>query len=109
VGGVWDFSGLEKPSAGGSMISPDDKEAITQIARRYQVTRMLVFGSSADPTREGRDIDLAVEGIPPEEFFRFYGDLLFSLSRPVDLIDLSRDNKLTRIVRREGILLYEFS
>jgi predicted nucleotidyltransferase len=91
------------------MISPKDKEALTQIAQRYQMTRLLVFGSSADPTREGRDIDLAVEGLPPGEFFRFYGDLLFSLSKPVDLIDLSRDDKFTRIVRREGIPLHDFS
>ena len=91
------------------MISPKDKEAITRIAQGYKVTRLLVFGSSADPTREGRDIDLAAEGLPPGEFFRFYGDLLFSLSKPVDLVDLSRDDKFTRIVRREGIPLYGLS
>mgnify|MGYP000179822398 FL=1 len=81
------------------MIPAKDREAITQLAVRYQVTRLLLFGSSTDPTREARDIDLAVEGLPPEEFFHFYGDLLFSVSKPVDLIDLSQDSKFTRIVR----------
>jgi len=28
---------------------------------------------------------------------------LFSLSRPVDLIDLSRDTRFNRMVRREGV------
>ena len=91
------------------MISPEDKEAIIQLAQRYQITRLLLFGSCADPLREGRDIDLAVEGLSPGAFFQFYGDLLFSVSKSVDLIDLAQENKFTRIVRREGIPLYDFS
>jgi len=91
------------------MIPAKDRETITQLAARYQVTRLLLFGSGTDPTREARDIDLAVEGLPPEEFFHFYGDLLFSVSKPVDLIDLSQDSKFTRIIRREGLPLYDRS
>jgi predicted nucleotidyltransferase len=88
------------------MISEEDKSAIAALAERYGVKRVLLFGSSAHPLRTGRDIDVAVEGLPPAEFFRFYGDLLFSVSRPVDLIDLSRDDWFTRLIRREGIPLY---
>ena len=76
------------------------------IARRYDVRGVLLFGSSADPNREANDIDLAVEGIVPERFFSFYGDLLFALSKPVDLIELSKDTKFNRLVYREGIRLY---
>lgn len=64
-------------------------------------------GQTRRSIREGRDIDLAVEGLAPEEFFRFYGDLLFSLSKPVDLVDLSQDSKFTRLIRREGLPLYD--
>ena len=67
---------------------------------------MLLFGSSADPDREAKDIDLAVEGVAPADFFAFYGELLFSLSKPVDLIDLSTDSKFVRLVRKEGIPVY---
>jgi len=88
------------------MISEKDKATIANISAQYKVGRVLVFGTSAEQAREGQDIDLAVEGIRPEDFFRFYGDLLFSLSRPVDLIDLSSKSKFTEIVRREGIPLY---
>jgi predicted nucleotidyltransferase len=88
------------------MISEKDKKAIVALAIRYEVTRILLFGSNADSLHEGRDIDLAVEGLPPSEFFKFYGDLLFSLSKPVDLIDLSQESKFTRIVRQEGIPIY---
>ena len=89
------------------MILDQDREAITRLAEHYSITRLLLFGSSIDPTREGRDIDLAVEGLPPQDFFRFYGDLLFSVSKPVDLIDLSQNSKLTRQIRKEGLPLYE--
>ena len=88
------------------MISEQDKATIVDIARRYGVRGILLFGSSADPKREADDIDVAVEGIVPERFFSFYGDLLFSLSKPVDLIDLSSDTKFNRLVYREGIRLY---
>ena len=88
------------------MISEQDKAIITDIARRYDVGGVLLFGSGADPKIEADDIDLAVEGIVPEKFFNFYGDLLFSLSKPVDLIDLSKDSKFNRLVYREGMRLY---
>jgi predicted nucleotidyltransferase len=88
------------------MISEQDKAAIVEIARRYGVKGLILFGSSADPGVEANDIDLAVEGVVPEKFFSFYGDLLFSLSKPVDLVDLSSDTKFNRLVYREGIRLY---
>jgi predicted nucleotidyltransferase len=88
------------------MISEQDKVKIVEIARQYGVKGILLFGSSADPDREANDVDLAVEGILPERFFSFYGDLLFSLSKPVGLVDLSRNTKFNRLVYREGIRLY---
>lgn len=88
------------------MISEQDKAIITDIARRYGAREVLLLGSSADPSREANDIDLAVEGIAPERFFSFYGDLLFGLSKPVDLIDLSNNTKFNRLVYQEGIRVY---
>lgn len=88
------------------MISIRDESAIAELAEHYRVKRVLVFGSGADSQREAHDIDLAVEGLPPEEFFRFYGDLIFALSKPVDLIDLSEDSKFHRLVRQEGVAVY---
>ena len=88
------------------MISEQDKAIIVDIARKYNVSQVLLFGSGTDSAKKVNDIDLAVEGINPAEFFDFYGDLLFSLSKPVDLIDLSNRNKFSRLVYREGIRLY---
>ena len=88
------------------MISPKDKTKILEIARRYNAKRVLLFGSSADPQKEANDIDLGVDGIPAGNFFKFYGDIIFSVSKPVDLVDLSRKSKFVQMIHREGVLLY---
>ena len=54
------------------MLSSDDKSAILRVSKRYKMSRLLLFGSSASPVKEGNDIDLAVEGIAPADFFLFY-------------------------------------
>ncbi len=59
------------------MISEEDRLAIAELAGRYGARRVLAFGSSADSSVEGRDIDVAVEGVPQSEFFSFFGDLIF--------------------------------
>ena len=88
------------------MISEKDKEIIRELSEKYHVKRVLLFGSSLDPLKEGRDIDLAVDGIEPREFFKYYGDLMLSLSKPVDLIDLSDESKFAILVKEEGIPIY---
>lgn len=88
------------------MISETDKKIIREISRKYHVGRVLLFGSSISRDKESRDIDLAVEGISPRDFFSFYGDLMLSLSKPVDVIDLSQKSKFVSIVREEGVPLY---
>ena len=85
------------------MISEKDKQVIKEISHKYNAGRVLLFGSSLSPTKESRDIDLGVEGISAEDFFRFYGDLIFALSKPVDIVDLSGDSKFIRIIGKEGV------
>jgi uncharacterized protein len=88
------------------MLTARDRTRIEEIAKRYDVDRVLLFGSSAADEGEARDIDLAVEGLAPSRFFSFYGELIFSLSKPVDLVDLSRKTKFTEIIRSEGLPIY---
>lgn len=88
------------------MITKKDKDVILLLARRYGVHKVLLFGSSTEPQKEARDIDLGVIGIEPRRFFEFYGDLMFGLSKPVDLVDLSKDTRFNAIIKREGIPIY---
>jgi len=65
-----------------------------------------LFGSASTGTmREGSDIDLAVSGLPPENYFRalaLAGDVL---KRPIDLVDLDEENAFTRYLKQEGELV----
>jgi predicted nucleotidyltransferase len=88
------------------MISDKDKKSIENIARKYHASNVVLFGSSISETAESRDIDIAVEGIPDKDFFAFYGELLFEVSKPVDVVDLSRKTKFIDLVIKEGISLY---
>ena len=88
------------------MLAEIDKKIIEDISKKYHVKCVFLFGSSLDDTRESRDIDIAVEGIEPKVFFKYYGDLMLKLSKPVDVIDLSETSKFTQLIRKEGKLLY---
>ena len=88
------------------MISDSDRATIESMCRKYEVKRAMLFGSSLDPLQAGQDIDIAVEGLASRDFFRFYGELICSLSKPVDVIDLSGTSKFLEIVKKTGMLLY---
>lgn len=64
-----------------------------------------MFGSSLDVSREANDIDLAMEGVSPRDFFRFYGELILTLSKPVDVVDLSGRSKFLALIRHDGVPL----
>ncbi len=89
------------------MITNSDKMKIQGISKRYHAKRVLLFGSSTIPEKESHDIDIAVEGIAPKDFFSYDADLLFSLSKSVDVIDLSGNSKFIQLVRSEGVLIYQ--
>jgi predicted nucleotidyltransferase len=77
-------------------VPPDyqaDLERAAQILKEAGCTKIFLFGSLAEGNlREGSDIDLAVRGCPPKEYFHVWGQLLRELQHPVDLIDLDEDN-----------------
>jgi predicted nucleotidyltransferase len=87
------------------MLSEADRKAVIECASKYGVTSVIVFGSSLKDKRSN-DIDLGVKGIEPRFFFRFYGDLILGLSKPVDLVDLSKKSRFNRLVEKEGVKIY---
>lgn len=98
--------GITGPAIKGKiMITAADRETILAIARKYKASKVLLFGSSLSETTESRDIDLAVEGIADADYFSFYGELLCALSKPVDVVDLSKASKFVDMVKREGVRL----
>jgi uncharacterized protein len=88
------------------MLSEKDKQEIKSIAEKYKAKKIILFGSACDPDINNNDIDLAVEGISPSQFYKFYSELLFNLSKPVDLVDLTTKNHFNDIIVSEGQLIY---
>lgn len=88
------------------MISSADKNEIIRLCRQYNVAKALLFGSAVSESEPSNDIDLAVEGIRPDLFFKFYGELILALSKPVDVIDLAPDTKFNSLIRRTGVPIY---
>jgi predicted nucleotidyltransferase len=87
------------------MISAKDRVTIQELARKYQVSKVLLFGSSLAESAESRDIDIAIEGIADKDYFAFYGELLCRLSKPVDVVDLTKNSKFVEMIKREGVRL----
>ena len=87
------------------MITEEEKEIIIRYARKYNVSKIYLFGSSLDDT-EYKDIDLAVSGIKPDLFFKFYGELLRNLPKAVDLIDLSKKSLFNQLIQKNSVKIY---
>jgi predicted nucleotidyltransferase len=88
------------------MIAETDHYVIQTLCQKYGAKRALLFGSSLDPRREARDIDLAVEGVAAGDFFAFCGELICALSKPVDVVDLTGRSKFLDLIRRDGVPVY---
>jgi predicted nucleotidyltransferase len=88
------------------MISDEDRKKLLEIAKRYNVSKLYLFGSNLDPNSDAKDIDLGVEGVPDKFFFRFYAEVYSALSKPVDLVDLKKKSLFNEMIKSEGFLLY---
>ncbi len=88
------------------LITDKEKEIIIKCAKKYNVSSVILFGSSARKDREFNDIDIGVKGIEPGLFFDFYAELFKNLSKPVDLIDLSKKSLFNELVEETGVRIY---
>ena len=67
-----------------------DLERAIQILKSEGCKEVFLFGSLAEGTQTANsDIDLAVQGCPPDKFFHLLGKLLIELVHPVDLSSLN--------------------
>jgi predicted nucleotidyltransferase len=87
------------------MISENDKNTILMYAEKYKLEKVILFGSSKEKP-DTRDIDIGVKGIAPELFFDLCWELYRDLSKPVDVIDLSKDCLFNKLIEKDGLVLY---
>lgn len=88
------------------MITETDKKIILQYAKKYNVSSIILFGSSIKKDKEPNDIDLGVRGIESRLFFKFYAELFKHLSKPVHLVDLSKKSLFNDLVEENGVRIY---
>lgn len=88
------------------MITDNDKNTIIRFAKKYKVSHVILFGSSAEKDKESNDIDIGVKGIEPRFFFKFYADLFKNLSKSVDLVDLSKKSLFNDLIEKDGVKIY---
>lgn len=88
------------------MLTETDKAVIIQCAKKYNVSSVVVFGSSLDDNTEAHDIDLGVKGLDPRQFFKFYAELFKDLSKPVDLVDMTKKTLFNELVEESGVRIY---
>lgn len=87
------------------MISKKDKQTILKYSKKYNLGKVILFGSSKDK-KNANDIDIGIKGIKSEKFFDFCWEVYRDLSKPVDIIDLSEKSLFNQIVERDGLVLY---
>lgn len=88
------------------MISETDKKIILEYTQKYNLSSVILFGSSLH-SQHFKDIDIGIKGIKPESFFDFYWDIYSRLSKPVDIINLGKKSKFNRLVEEDGYILYD--
>ncbi|MCK4796002.1 MAG: hypothetical protein KAT05_01405 [Spirochaetes bacterium] len=88
------------------MITNEEKQIIINYADKYQVEKVILFGSSSYSDNYN-DIDIGVKGIRPELFFDFYSKLFFSLSKTVDIVNLDYENSFNQLIEQDGVKIYE--
>lgn len=87
----------------------DIREAIIALAERYELEKVILFGSRArGDNRERSDIDLAISGGDFIEFaLAVDEDIPTLLMFDVVVIDELLSTELREEIERDGVLLYE--
>ena len=87
-------------------IEPSDLLKSVEVLRGFGAPRLALRHRTRHATCRQRS-GSAVEGLPPQVFYRAVGRLLDAIGKPVDLVDLSKDSRLSRHIRSKGRLLYD--
>lgn len=79
-----------------------------KISEEFGARKVLLFGSCLEDLSSALDIDIAVSGIKPRDFFKYYGKVAMVIEDNVDIIDLddAREHLYKRILAK-GNVIYE--
>ena len=81
---------------------------IIDICKEFDAEKVLLFGSCLEDPGFANDIDIAVKGINPKEFFIFYGKVSMMVENEVDIIDLDDIREhIRKRISSKGRIIYE--
>jgi len=76
---------------------PRKAKTAAKLLVAHGATEVYLFGSWATGTaKRGSDIDLAIRGIAPRDYFAALGDVLLAIGSAVDVVDLDKDSPFVR-------------
>ena len=100
--------GINENLEGERKLNKETMDLIKKAAEKLKAAgarEVYLFGSAVRGTMEERsDIDLAVSGLPPENFFQVLAQVEDIFQRPIDLVDLDDENPFTLYLREENEL-----
>lgn len=79
-------------------------EKATKILRSFGATEVYLFGSGRTANFDWKysDLDFAVRGIAPKDFYHAVGETMCSLGREVDVIDLDAGTAFGKYLSDHG-------
>lgn len=78
------------------------------VFQRFGVKKVVLFGSVLEGRmRPGSDIDIMVDHVAPEQFFRFMAELSEALDLDVDIHTMDEDTIFTRKMQERGEVVYD--
>ena len=81
---------------------------IASVSKEFGAKKVILFGSCLKDIESAQDIDIAVSGIKPREFFKYYGKVSMAVKDEVDIVDLDdiREHLYKRVLSK-GQVIYE--
>jgi predicted nucleotidyltransferase len=80
-------------------------EQLVEVLKSSGAKTVYLFGSAAKGTMHSdSDLDLAVSGLPPENFFKALSAASSLVDRSIHLIDLDEVTPFTQYLKEEGEL-----
>lgn len=81
---------------------------IVDISEEFGAQKVFLFGSCLEDIDSAHDIDVAVSGIEPRDFFKYYSKVSMAIDDEIDIVDLddAREHLYKRILAK-GKVIYE--
>ena len=83
------------------------KKNLIEIAKEFNLKKLVLFGSSIESPDSAKDIDLACEGVTGRQFLRLGLKLENIFDKPVGLVMIEEKNSFIQEILKEGVHIYE--